>query len=133
MTTTTESTFGSASETKGQRLAHLAKVMPGDDPQGKSRWADAESAAGSGGAEFEDLALVQRFAQQVVALGEGSDFAQVIKSCGTVHEIIRDFGGDVNRSVREFAEAAIRVEKDGIALRDQAAQVANLATDLSGE
>jgi hypothetical protein len=110
-------------------------VEPQSGGGGSSRWADAEGAgsASGGAAEFEDLATVRRFAQEVVSLGEGSDFVQVIRACEALHEMIRDFGGDMNREVRQFVEAATRVARDGEALRDQAAQVAGLATDLSGD
>lgn len=106
----------------------------GRGPRPGSRWPDADTApaARSGGAEFEDLATVRGFAQQVTTLGEGSDFVQIVKACGSLQDIVRDLGGDMNRQVREFVEAAIRVHQDGEALKEQAVQVAGLAQDMSG-
>lgn len=103
---------------------------PGGATTPPSRWSGGGSAET---AEYGDLAAVRRFAAEVNALGDGSDFVQIIRACHSLADAIRDFGGDMNASVREFVDAAITVAAAGDALRDQAAQVAHLANDLSGE
>jgi hypothetical protein len=102
---------------------------------GESGWPDAggtTGGGGGGGGEFGDLATVRRFAEQICALGEGSDFIQVIKACAQLKDMVRDFGGDMNREAVAFMEAATAVAAFGEQLRDQAAQVAGVARDMSG-
>jgi hypothetical protein len=98
-----------------------------------SRWPDAATAGGGqGAAEFEDLATVRRFAEQIASLGDGSDFTQIIQACADLKDMIRDFGGDMNKSVEAFVAAAAAVAQDGQALVAQSVQVAGLAQDMSG-
>jgi hypothetical protein len=97
-----------------------------------SRWHDVGGPA-QGGGEFGDLASVRRFAEQISALGDGSDFVQVIKACAGLQDVVRDFGGDMNREVVAFVEAATAVARDGEALREHATHVADLARELSGD
>lgn len=106
----------------------------GDGAPLQSRWTDAPPSGGTGGGgEFQDHASIRRFVEEIAAFGDGSDFVQIIKACADVHEAVRDFGGDVNRDVAAFAEAATAVAALGEQLRDQAAQIALLSRDLSGE
>lgn len=98
-----------------------------------SRWPDAGAASSGGGsAEFEDLATVRRFAEQICALGDGSDYTQTIAACAALRDWIRDFGGDMNRSVTAFVDAATAVARSGQELTAQAVRVAGLASDMSG-
>lgn len=99
-----------------------------------SRWPDTATAGGpSGPAEFEDLATVRRFAEQIAAYGDGSDFTQTIEACAGLRDMIRDFGGDMNKSVEAFVAAATAVAQDGQELVAQSVQVAGLAKDMSGD
>lgn len=99
-----------------------------------SRWPDADQAAGgSGAAEFGDLATIRRFAEQISALGDGSDYTQTIAACAALRDMIRDFGGDMNKSVAAFVDAATAVARSGQELTAQAVQVAALAADMSGD
>jgi hypothetical protein len=98
-----------------------------------SRWPDAATAGGDqGAAEFEDLATVRRFAEEIAAYGDRSDFTQTIEACAALRDMIRDFGGDMNKSVEAFVAVATAVAQDGQALVAQSVQVAGLAQDMSG-